>query len=486
MPDAGAMRIGALAAGGSPATAIDATTLHRKLLFGYQGWFGCPDDGSPLAAWEHWFRRGTPAGAATLSVDMWPDVSELAADERCQTPLTLPDGRRAQVYSAFNPRTVDRHFRWMREYDLAGVFLQRFTSRLDNAAVLGFRDGVARNVRAAAESHGRVFALMYDISGHPRGSLTQAVKRDWVYMVDTLRVTESPRYLRHRGRPLLAIWGFGFRDRSATPDQAAELVDFFKNNPDPRYRVTLLGGVPSRWRTLTRDSQPDPEWARVYRSFDIVSPWTVGRFRDARGIDRFYEEEVTPDLRETRRLGIEYMPVVYPGFSWHNLNRTAPLNAIPRRGGRFYWRQVQRALRAGNTMVYGAMFDEVDESTAMFKLAAAPRDAPTEAAVVTLDVDGEPLPSDWYLRLAREAQKRLREVRRRRSGRRSTRHQSGFPSGTRRIRAVALKCRPHSALNAAIGSNLDALNAGIQQASRATAITVAAVPKTTRGSLPRT
>ena len=426
MPAAGAMRIGALAGGGSPAAAVDATTLDRKLLFGYQGWFGCPDDGSPLGAWEHWFRRGAPAGAATLSVDMWPDVSELAPDERCPTPFTLPDGRRAEVYSAYNPRTVDRHFRWMREYDLAGVFLQRFTSRLDNAAVSGFRDAVARNVRSAAESHGRVFALMYDISGHPRGSLTEAVKRDWVYMVDTLRITESPRYLRHRGRPLLAIWGFGFQDRSPTPDQAAELVDFFKNNPDPRYRVTLLGGVPSRWRTLTRDSQPDPEWARVYRSFDIVSPWTVGRFRDARGIDRFYEEEVTPDLDETRRLGIEYMPVVYPGFSWHNLNRAAPLNAIPRRGGRFYWRQVQRALRAGNTMLYGAMFDEVDESTAMFKLAAAPRDAPGEAAVVTLDVDGEPLPSDWYFRLAREAQKQLRGVRRKRSGRKNG---SPFASG---------------------------------------------------------
>jgi hypothetical protein len=62
-------------------------------------------------------------------------------------------------------------------------------------------------------------------------------------------------------------------------------------------------------------------------------------------------------------------------------------------------------------MLYGAMFDEVDESTAMFKVAASPRDAPSEVAVVTLDVDGEPLPSDWYLRLAREAQKHLRDAR---------------------------------------------------------------------------
>ena len=393
---------------GTPASApVDATTARGKLLLGYQGWFGCPGDGSLLDAWEHWFQRGAPASAATLRVDMWPDVSELGSDERCATPLSLPGGRPAQVYSAFNPATVDRHFRWLREYDLAGVFLQRFTSRLDDLAVLGFRDAVARNIRSAAESNGRVFAIMYDISGQPRETVVAAVEHDWVRTVDTLRLTESPQYLRHNGRPLLAIWGFGFTDRSPTPAQAAELIEFFRNNPDSRYRVTLLGGVPSRWRTLTRDSRLDPEWAPVYRSFDILSPWTVGRFRDAHGIDRFYADEVAGDIAETRRLGIEYMPVVYPGFSWHNMNRTAPFNPIPRQGGRFFWRQVERALRARSTMLYGAMFDEVDEGTAMFKVAASHRDAPVERPFVTMDADGKALPSDWYLRLAREAQKRL-------------------------------------------------------------------------------
>jgi hypothetical protein len=226
--------------------------------------------------------------------------------------------------------------------------------------------------------------------------------------VDTLRITDSPQYLHHHGRPLVAIWGFGFQDRSPTPDQAAELIAFFQNNPDPRYRVTLLGGVPARWRTLTRDSQADPRWAQVYRSFDILSPWTVGRFRDPGGIDRFYADEVTRDLAETHALGIDYMPVVFPGFSWHNMNPSAPFNAIPRLGGRFYWRQVQRALQAGSAMLYGAMFDEVDEGTAMFKIAASPREAPGEATVVTLDADGDALPGDWYLRLAREAQRQLR------------------------------------------------------------------------------
>lgn len=392
---------------------VHPETMAGKLLFGYQGWFGCPGDGSPLRVWEHWFRRGEPATGASIRVDMWPDVSELASDERCRTPLTLPDGRAAEVFSAYDPRTVDRHFRWLQEYELPGVFLQRFSHRLHHPAVLEFRDGVARNVRTAAESHGRVFAIMYDISGHPRDSVVRRLKDDWAYAVDALRITESPRYLRHGGRPVLAIWGFGFLDRSATPEQAAELIDFFKNNPEPRYRVTLVGGVPSRWRSLTRDSQSDERWASVYRSFDVLSPWTVGRFGNDRQTDRFYKKEVEPDVRESQRLRIDYMPVVFPGFSWHNMKPDAPFNRIPRRGGRFYWRQVERAVGLGATMLYGAMFDEVDEGTAMFKVAASSRDAPKDAPFVTLDVDGETLPSDWYLRLAREAQKRLDQAGRR-------------------------------------------------------------------------
>jgi len=388
------------------AARIDATTLDGKLMFGYQGWFGCPGDGSPLDSWEHWFRRGVPS-AATLRVDMWPDVSELSENERCNTSMSLPDGRAAQLYSAYNPRTVDRHFAWLQEYELPGVFLQRFTVRLDEKSMLGFRGGVARNVRAAAEAHGRVFAIMYDISGQPRETIVPAVDRDWVYLVDTLRITESPQYLHHHGRPVLAIWGLGFRDRAATPAQAEELIDFFKNNPEQRYRATLVGGIPARWRTRSRDAQPDEAWTEVYRSFDILSPWTVGRFRDDESTDRFYREEVQPDLIETNRLGLGYMPVVFPGFSWHKMNPAAPSNPIPRRGGRFFWHQIEQALQAGTTMVYGAMFDEVDEGTAMFKVAPTSDTVPTGVPLVTLDADGDQLPSDWYLQLARRAQQRL-------------------------------------------------------------------------------
>lgn len=391
----------------TPGPEVDASSMDRKLLFGYQGWFGCPEDGSGLRHWEHWFRRDQPATAATVRVDVWPDVSELDPDERCATPFSLPDGSPALVYSAYNAKTVDRHFRWMKDHELAGVFVQRFTVGIERPAMRDFRDRVLQNAAAGALHHGRVFALMYDISGQPSEGLVERVQEDWRSLVDTLQLTEHPRYLRHRGLPVLAIWGFGFRDRDVTPGQAARLIDFFKNNPDPRYRVTLVGGVPSRWRTLGSDALEDPEWAAVYRSFDVLSPWTVGRFRDQAGADRFYEEVIAEDLAETRRLGIEYLPVIFPGFSWHHLKGQAPLNEIPRRGGRFYWRQVGNASRLGCTMLYGAMFDEVDEGTAMFKLTANAQTAPVEPRFLTLDADGEAVPSDWYLRLAGEAQRVL-------------------------------------------------------------------------------
>lgn len=387
--------------------AVDATTIDRKLLFGYQGWFGCPGDGSPLDRWEHWFKPGQPAGPSSLRVDMWPDVTEIPPEARCPTPLALPDGRPAEVYSAFAPGAVDVHFRWLAHYGLPGVLLQRFTSRLDEERIRAFRDGVALNVRTAAESHGRVFAVMYDVSGHAPATLVSDIERDWTHLIDTLHLTGSPQYLRHGGKPLVAIWGLGFHDRPGTPDQAMDLIRFFRQNVDVRYRATVLGGVPAGWRTLTRDSRTDPRWASVYRTFDIISPWTVGRFRDDAGAQRYYAEQVTADMEEARRLGIAYLPVVFPGFSWHNMNPGSRLNEIPRRGGRFFWSQVEHALETGSTMLYAAMFDETDEGTALFKVAPGTPQAPAGVPTVTLDMDEVPVPNDWYLRLAREAQLKL-------------------------------------------------------------------------------
>ena len=118
--------------------------------------------------------------------------------------------------------------------------------------------------------------------------------------------------------------------------------------------------------------------------------------------------KIEPDLAWLHGSGIDYMPVVFPGFSWWNIKDGATFNQIPRHGGRFFWRQVYNAVDADNNMIYVAMFDEVDEATAMFKIAENASQTPSTGRFLTLDADGESLPSDWYLRLMGEASKMLR------------------------------------------------------------------------------
>ncbi len=385
--------------------AVDSTTLNRKLLMGYQGWFACAGDGSPVNAWIHWFRSQTPT-ATNATVDFWPDISELDADELFTTSMTLTNGSPAKLYSAFKQKTVVRHFKWMRDNQLDGVFLQRFSSELSDPNFFALRNQVAANVRLGAETYGRIFAVMYDISGQPASTLVSTLTNDWAYLVNTMKITSSPRYARHNGKPVLAIWGFGFTDRPGTPQDAQTVINYFKSAG-----VTLMGGVPTYWRTLNNDSQSDPAWATVYRSFDIISPWAVGRYGDLAGADGFKQNLIVPDLADANSHGLGYMPVIFPGFSWVNLMQGmngSTLNQIPRNGGSFYWRQAYNAVAAGCTMIYGAMFDEVDEGTAMYKLAPTPNELPVQGSWVPLNIDGQALPSDWYLRLADEATKMLR------------------------------------------------------------------------------
>ncbi len=381
---------------------VDPSTLNRKLLMGYQGWFACPQDGSPINQWVHWFRRQNPV-ATNATFDFWPDMSELDPDELFPTGLTLSNGSPAMVFSAYNRKTVMRHVKWMKDHHLDGVFLQRFSSSLGDSAHFAFRNQVTGNARAGAEAYGRVFAMMYDISGQNPATLVRTLTNDWNYLVNTLRMTNSPAYVWHKGKPVVAIWGFGFTDRPGTPQDAQTVINFFK-----AAGCTVMGGVPTQWRTLKGDSQTNTAWAAVYRSFDIISPWSVGRYGNISEIDAFRQNQIQPDLVETRAKGIDYMPVIFPGFSWTNLNQ-GPFNQIPRNGGSFYWRQALNAISAGCTMLYGAMYDEVDEGTAMFKLVPTNARLPVEGSFVPLDVDGQSLPSDWYLRVADQASRMLRQ-----------------------------------------------------------------------------
>lgn len=386
---------------------VNSSTLFNKVMAGYQGWFGTECDGG-YNHWKHWSGSGSFPSPLSYQVDMWPDLTEYDTDELCPTGFHYSTGENAGVFSSFTAKTVERHVKWMYDYGVDGVFVQRFVSELANVRCI--RDKITEHIRRGAEQYGRVFANMYDISGASEMSVYDAIRTDWMHLVDVANVTKSDRYLRHNGLPVLAIWGFGFASRVGEPQEVADLIDWFQNTAETKYRVTLMGGVPSRWRSRTNDAKTDQAWDAVYRAYDIISPWTVGRFANESQADNFLQTQIIPDSVECQNEGIDYMPVVFPGYSFQNTNPAKPFNEIPREGGHFFWRQFYNTIEVANsTQVYVAMFDEVDEATAIFKVAETSAQTPDDINVVTLDIDNYAVPSDWFLRLVGNATTMLRD-----------------------------------------------------------------------------
>jgi hypothetical protein len=329
---------------------------------------------------------------------MWPESSDFPPEEKYPVPgFTHADGSPAYLFSSADPRTVQRHFEWMRDYGIDGVFVQQFLSGVEDPEskrVLGY-------ARDAANRTGRVFAVEYDMTGVPGPKLYEMLTRDWKRLVDDVKITKDARYLHHNGKPVLAVWGF-FSDRFDA-SFAAEIIDFFKR--DLRYGATLVGGVNWPWR-----EDKNLDWTRVYRRFDVISPWNVGNVvpiqRGGSYWTRARMEDLWPrDQTEARRAGMLFMPVVYPGFGWDNLKHKKPgTTTVHRRRGQFLWDQFVVAARLKADAVKVAMFDEVDEGTAIFKVSNAP---PRQAHFLTYDG----LPSDWYLRLTGEGARMLRKER---------------------------------------------------------------------------
>ena len=157
----------------------------------------------------------------------------------------------------------------------------------------------------------------------------------------------------------------GLNDRSHPPsDKQAprlQIIRWFQTTGGAAY----IGGTPAFWRSRTRDANADPAWDDVYKAMDVVQPWNVGRYGDLAGVDRWKTEQIVPDLALTASNGQLYMPVIFPGFSWHNLESSSPKNQIPRLKGEFLWKQAVNARSAGVRIWKIAMFDEVNEGTAM-------------------------------------------------------------------------------------------------------------------------
>jgi hypothetical protein len=382
---------------GESVKGVDTTTLVGKVMTGYQGWFNTPGDGAGLG-WTHWARNGSKLFApGNVTVDLWPDMSETTPAERFATGFKHPDESTAFVFSSHNRTTVLRHFKWMRDYGIDGAFVQRFANGLKNESMRHHKDVVLSSCREGANRGGRTYAVMYDLSGLGGGGTT-VVSEDWKMLRNKMDMGRDPAYQHHEGKPLVAIWGLGFNDgRKYTLKECRALVEFFKADG-----CSVMLGVPTAWREQNRDCIKDPAFHEVLELADIISPWTPGRYGTPAEAQAHAEKYYKADLQWCRERSMDFLPVAFPGFSWHNLKPQDPLDRIPRLKGGFLWSQFTGARKAGASMLYVAMFDEVDEGTAIFKCTNEPPVGPNPFLTY------EGLPSDHYLWLTGEGGRLLR------------------------------------------------------------------------------
>src|ERR1700722_3529906 len=378
------------------------------VMCGYQGWFRAEGDGSG-EGWVHYGTRGL-LDDSHVHLDLWPDVSEYP--QTYPSGLTNQDGSTARVFSSWDASTTDVHFRWMEQYGIDGVFIQRFFGATRTPKSRRNSRVVLENALKASQVHGRAIAVMYDLSGlNANGEDCSSIIQDWKELVDDLKITSrgtNQTYLYNHGKPLVAIWGLGFPDRPYNIRNIGieKLINFLKH--DPQYGgCAVMLGVPTYFRDLDVDCLPDPYLHQVMASADIIMPWMVQRFTPLLHQEMArYAADIKADIAWCDARHLEYAPCVYPGFSWYNLSKTEfggihPLDQIPRQNGRFFWDQFSTARAAGAKMFYVAMFDEMDEGTALFKCSTQP---PPGARFVSYA--GEP--SDQYLWLAGQAGKMLR------------------------------------------------------------------------------
>jgi hypothetical protein len=384
---------------------VDASTMNNKVMAGYQGWFRTPGDHDGNKGWAHLFSSAVPS-PAKLAFDTWPDMSELTRGEKYAVPgFTYPDGSQAYLYSAQNPKTVLRHFQWMKTYGIDGVWLSEFCDHFPGGR--GERDSTAvltimNNVRRAATATGRTWAFMWDMSGFDRrmskNDVYNIIVNQWKKMVDG-GVTGDPRYMHHDGKPVLLIWGF-FPSRPASqPDYMNPVIDFLL--APGKYQATLVGGVDNSWR-----SKGTPEFQAMLMRMQGLQPWSVGRrVKDpVTGYAVQNTAEWAGDMEKCKANNVLFMPVFNSGTHIAG-PPPAPVAgpAVPRRTGNYLWEQFVAASKTGViNSVFVAMFDEINEGTQIMKIENNP---PTQAPFLTYDG----ATNDYYLRLVGQGAKMLKE-----------------------------------------------------------------------------
>lgn len=382
--------------GNSKMTASERSTtgdVVGKVVVGYQGWFGCTGDGSPVNKWSWGATRGAIPVAGAQTYEIYPEMREYPVT--FQTGYAnLGNGQPATLFSSWSSGIVDKHFQWMQQYHIDCAALQRFGSELSDPPYKALRDGITSRVRNAAETYGRKFYIMYDISGWT--NFQTEMKADWTNTIlGTMNLTSSPAYARQNGKPVVCVWGVGVSGgRPGNVTSWTDVITWLKAQG-----CYVIVGTTVDWRTDTAN-------LAAYNAADMVSPWTVGAYRNVSGADG-YVTKLAADVAYTDAHGQDYQPVVFPGFAW-SWRPNERRNDFPRMHGDFMWQQFANIRNQGIPSAYVAMFDEYNEGTAIAKSAENSLGIPTDQYFLTMDADAVACSSDFYLRLTGDAAKMLK------------------------------------------------------------------------------
>ncbi len=361
------------------------------VMCGYQGWHGTPGDGcahNPNEGWPHYANvtGGNPfifePGPLRNGIDFWPDVSEYPQTYRADG-FTLPDGSTPRLYSSYDESTVDLHFKWMKEYSIDGVFMQRFVSQLTDKAAIKHSDKVLESAMTASNVYARAISIMYDMVGMDANSSADIILNDAAALKEKYNLDDRDGgqryYLYHNGKPLIGLVSVGQASAAYTIAQAQEVVDGLQE-----LGFSIMLGVPAYWRNPgSHDCVSDSKITTLIKDVDIIMPWLVGVYdydkTTPKAVDSF--SNYFYDRMEGRKMGsiviregdylkaeeygVEYCPLVFAGFSDRNIHPNN--NVYKRHGGEFFWQQINKNINRGAKMLYVAMFDEIDEGTAIYK-----------------------------------------------------------------------------------------------------------------------
>ena len=361
------------------------------VMCGYQGWHGTPGDGcahNPNEGWPHYANvtGGNPfifePGPLRNGIDFWPDVSEYPQTYRADG-FTLPDGSTPRLYSSYDESTVDLHFKWMKEYSIDGVFMQRFVSQLTDKAAIKHSDKVLESAMTASNVYARAISIMYDMVGMDANSSADIILNDAAALKEKYNLDDRDGgqryYLYHNGKPLIGLVSVGQASAAYTIAQAQDVVDGLQE-----LGFSIMLGVPAYWRNPgSHDCVSDSKITDLIKDVDIIMPWLVGVYDYKNEVgaaggkfSTYWSSRIddgkigstvlwTGDYTTAEEFGVEYCPLVFPGFSDRNIH---PNNKTYKRyNGEFYWEQIYKNINRGAKMLYVAMFDEIDEGTAIYK-----------------------------------------------------------------------------------------------------------------------